>query len=77
MPLEDEIRDSLTRAFPDAAVDAADSTGGGDHFAVTVVSPAFRDKSLVERHQMVYGALAVLMPRIHALQLRTVTPDER
>ena len=77
MPLEDEIRDSLTRAFPDATVDAADSTGGGDHFAVTVVSRAFREKSLVERHQMVYGALSALMPRIHALQLRTVTPDER
>ena len=74
---DDVIHDSLTRAFPGATVAAADSTGGGDHFAVTVVSPAFRDKSLVERHQMVYGALSALMPRIHALQLRTVTPDER
>jgi len=77
MLLEDEIRESLTRAFPGATVDAADSTGGGDHFAVAVVSPAFAQKSLVERHQMVYRALAGLMPRIHALQLKTVTPDER
>lgn len=77
MPLEDEIRDSLTRAFPEGRVDAADSTGGGDHFAVAVVSPAFAGKSLVERHQMVYRALTDLMPRIHALQLKTVTPDER
>ena len=77
MPLEDEIHASLVGAFPGATVDAADSTGGGDHFAVTVVSQEFRDKSLVERHQMVYGALSALMPRIHALQLKTVTPDER
>ncbi len=75
--LEDEIRRSLERAFPGASVDAADSTGAGDHFAVTVVSPGFADKSLVERHQMVYRALAALMPRIHALQLKTVTPNER
>ena len=26
---------------------------------------------------VVYRALATLMPRIHALQLKTVTPDER
>ena len=77
MMLEDEIREKLTGAFPNAAVDAADSTGAGDHFAVTVVSPEFAAKSLVERHQMVYRALAALMPRIHALQLKTVTPDER
>ena len=77
MPLEDEIHDSLVSAFPGSTVDAADSTGGGDHFAVTVVSSEFRDKSLVERHQMVYRALSGLMPRIHALQLKTVTPDER
>ena len=72
-----EIRASLTRAFPDATIAAEDSTGAGDHFAVTIVSASFAGKTLVERHQMVYGALAVLMPRIHALQLKTVTPGER
>jgi len=71
-----EIRDSLERAFRDARVEAADATGTGDHFAVTVVSPAFADKTLLERHQMVYAALAALMPRIHALQLRTLAPSE-
>ena len=73
----DEIRANLVRAFPDATVAAEDSTGAGDHFAVTVVSASFTGKTLVERHQMVYGALAALMPRIHALQLKTVTPGER
>jgi stress-induced morphogen len=73
----DEIRRSLEHAFPGATVAAADSTGAGDHFAVTVVSAAFAGKSLVERHQLVYGALAPLMARIHALQLKTMTPGER
>jgi len=72
-----EIRSRLEDAFPNASVDASDSTGAGDHFAVTVVSEQFAGKSLVERHQMVYGALSALMPRIHALQLKTVTPSER
>jgi len=72
-----EIQRRLEEVFPDAAVAATDSTGGGDHFAVTIVTAQFAGKSLVERHQMVYGALGALMPRIHALQLKTVTPAER
>jgi stress-induced morphogen len=71
-----EIRRRLEDVFPEGRVSAADTTGGGDHFAVTVVSERFAGKSLVERHQMVYGALGALMPRIHALQLKTVTPAE-
>lgn len=46
------------------------------HFAVTIVSPAFEGKALVERHQMVYRALDPLMARIHASQLKTVSPGE-
>jgi stress-induced morphogen len=72
----EEIRRSLQGAFPGAQVVAEDSTGGGDHFAVHVTSESFAGHSLVERHQMVYRALAPLMPRIHALQLRTVAPGE-
>lgn len=72
-----EIRRRLETVFPEATVAADDSTGAGDHFAVTIVSERFAGKSLVERHQMVYGALTALMPRIHALQLKTVTPGER
>ena len=73
----EHIRHSLTTAFPGAQVLVEDSTGTGDHFAVTIVSPDFSGKPLVERHQMVYRALAALMPRVHALQLKTVTPGEQ
>lgn len=71
------IRQRLEEVFPEATVAAEDATGAGDHFAVTIVSEQFAGKSLVERHQMVYGALGALMPQIHALQLKTVTPGER
>jgi stress-induced morphogen len=71
-----EIRDALERAFPGCRVSAEDTTGDGDHFAVAVVSTAFEGRGLVERHQMIYRALGALMPRIHALQLKTLTPGE-
>ena len=48
------------------------------HFAAVVVSPAFEGKSLVEQHQLVYDALGEAMTGdIHALELKTYTPDER
>ncbi len=72
----DEIQRTLAGAFPDAAIRAEDSTGGGDHFAVHITSASFAGRSLVERHQMVYRALGTLMPRIHALQLKTAAPGE-
>ncbi len=70
----DEIRRAVVAAFPDARVEVADTTGGGDHFELRVVTAAFRGKGLVDQHRMIYGALGPLMQRIHALQLRTETP---
>lgn len=72
----DEITRCLAEAFPDAEIRAEDYTGGGDHFSVQVRSASFAGRSLVERHQMVYRALGALMPRIHALQLKTDAPGE-
>jgi stress-induced morphogen len=48
-----------------------------DHLAATVVSPAFEGESLVQQHEMVYDALGDHMTNdIHALELKTYTPDE-
>ena len=50
---------------------------GGGHFAVTIVSPTFQDKSPVQRHQMIYQALGDMMKKeIHALSIQAFTPDE-
>jgi stress-induced morphogen len=67
----EEIRRRLEAALPQARVAVADTTGAGDHFEVEVRSPAFAGKTLVEQHQLVYGALGGLMSRIHALSLQT------
>ncbi len=51
--------------------------GDGQHFEALIVSALFRDKSRVERHQLVYRALGDRMrEEIHALSMRTLTPEE-
>ncbi|MBF2735126.1 MAG: BolA/IbaG family iron-sulfur metabolism protein [Betaproteobacteria bacterium AqS2] len=49
----------------------------GVHFAALVVSAEFEDKSQIQRHQLVYRCLGAKMGNeIHALNLKTLTPDE-
>jgi acid stress-induced BolA-like protein IbaG/YrbA len=51
--------------------------GDGQHFQAVIVSDAFAGKSRVQRHQLVYTALGERMrEEIHALSMRTLTPDE-
>lgn len=68
----------METALPGSTVEVMDLTGGGDHFQVLVVSSAFEGKGLVDQHQMVYGVLreALGSERIHALALKTYTPDQ-
>lgn len=49
----------------------------GAHFEADVVCPAFEGKTMVQQHQMVYATLGDRMQsgEIHALALRTHTPD--
>jgi acid stress-induced BolA-like protein IbaG/YrbA len=51
--------------------------GDGHHFEAVVVSPAFRGKSRVQQHQLVYRALGDRMrEEIHALSMQTFTPED-
>ena len=73
----DEIQSRIVTALPDAQVHVRDYTGGGDHYEAVVVSAAFDGKNAVARHRLVYGALQDAMEeRIHALALKTLTPQE-
>jgi acid stress-induced BolA-like protein IbaG/YrbA len=54
-----------------------ESDGDGHHFEATVVSAAFRGRTRVQQHQLVYAALGERMKaEIHALSLQTLTPEE-
>ena len=51
--------------------------GGGGHFHVTIVSTAFDGRSAIERHRMVFDALASMMETdIHALRISANSPAE-
>jgi len=67
------IRDGI----PEADARLEDMRGDGDHYAAYVTSPAFKGKSRVQQHQMVYQALQGRMgTELHALALQTSAPPE-
>jgi stress-induced morphogen len=78
MPMDArEIEGMIKAAIPDAAVEIKDLAGDGDHYAATVISAAFRGKSRVQQHQMVYSALQGRMGgALHALALTTGAPQD-
>jgi stress-induced morphogen len=68
------IRARLADAFPEAAeVAVEDRTGGGDHFQVTVASPAFEGLPLIDQHRRVNDVLAPYLAdgSIHELRIKT------
>jgi len=71
-----DIEAAILAALPGATVEITDLAGDGDHYAATVVSSAFKGKTRVQQHQMVYGALKGRMGgELHALALTTSAPN--
>ncbi len=67
-----QVERLIKEALPDAEVRIEDLRGDGDHYAAYVVSAAFKGKTRVEQHQMVYEALRGKMgSELHALALQT------
>lgn len=88
MKPSDKIAQVLHQALNASVVEVEDESAlhaghpgaasGGGHYRVTVVSPVFEGKTLVERHRLVYAALATEMRQtIHALALTTLAPSQR
>jgi sulfur transfer protein SufE/stress-induced morphogen len=50
--------------------------GGESHFDLYIVADAFDGLNLVKRHKLIYMLLGEVMPQIHALQIRSLTPAE-
>jgi stress-induced morphogen len=72
----EEIAALVRAGLPDAEITVEDLAGDGNHYRAHVVSPAFRGKSRVQQHQMVYQALGRRMGgELHALALTTATPE--
>ena len=74
LPTPADIRRYIAQQL---ACERLDVDGDGQHFTALIVSAAFSGKTRVQRHQLVYGALGERMrSEIHALSMRTLTPDE-
>ena len=77
--LQDKLAPSKVEITDDSHLHKghAGAASGGGHFSVTIVSEQFLDKSLIERHRMVYQALDELMQtEIHALSIQAHTATE-
>ena len=71
----DTIRNLIEQGLPGAEVMVRGDDGV--HFEALVVHPDFAGRLPLARHRMVYATLGRLMGNeIHALALRTLTPDE-
>ncbi len=69
----DQIRLEIVAGLPGAHVEV---DGDGRHFSAIVVSDLFAGKSMVQQHQLVYKSLGGKVgSEIHALSIRTLTPD--
>lgn len=80
------LRSALEAAFAPVSLEIRDDGAAhvghagareGGHFHVTIVAHAFDGRSSLERHRLVYAALADLMPgNIHALSISARAPSE-
>ena len=75
--LESAFAPSALEIIDDGARHAGHRQAGRGHFRVLLVSEAFRGRSRLERHRMVYAALAPLLESsVHALNITARTADE-
>lgn len=86
-PRAERVKAMLEQRFPSARVSVQDdsarhaghagSRDGAGHFIVEIVSEDFSGRSRIERHRLVYQALAPMLPReIHAVNIVAVSPDD-
>lgn len=71
------IKAMICESIEGADVRIEDLRGDGDHYAAYITAPAFKDKSRVQQHQMVYDALQGKMGNeLHALAIQTSAPQD-
>lgn len=77
-----EMHNRLTQAFSPTELNIVDDSAkhaghagaqsGAGHFTIHITSNAFKNKSMIECHRLVYATLADMIgPEIHAVQIKT------
>jgi BolA protein len=88
MTVRDKIRARLTEAFSPASLDVVDESElhkghaghrpeGESHFRIKITAEAFRGKSRVSSHRMIYHELAgEIAEGVHALAIEARAPAD-
>ncbi|XP_002061305.3 bolA-like protein 2 [Drosophila willistoni] len=71
--LEDKLKEQL-QAQHVQVTDESDGCGG--KFSVVIVSEAFKNKTLLQKHRLVNSTLAEELKEIHAFSQKSYTPEE-
>lgn len=81
-----QLRSALEQAFAPSTLEVIDDSAAhaghagarsGGHYRVKLVAEAFRGHSPLERHRLVYAAVAPLLSgSVHALNIVARTPEE-
>jgi len=83
----DKMRAKLSVALEPLALDIRDDSakhighagaqGGAGHYTVSITAAAFSGLGRLQRHRLVYDAIAELMPlEVHALSIKATAPEE-
>jgi BolA protein len=83
----DKMRAKLSSALEPVALEIRDDSamhvghagarGGAGHYTVSVTAGAFKGLGRLQRHRLVYDAIAEMMPQeVHALSINATAPDE-
>lgn len=82
-PIQNEIEQRLKEVYVPIFLDIENESdahsgpkGRESHFKVFIVSKVFEGLKLLDRQKHIYQTLKDLMPKIHALALRTLTEDQ-
>ena len=86
MDIGNKIEQKLAKHLDLQHIEIKDFTGrhlnhkqhdGGFHLEAIIVSDSFIDKTLIDRHKIIYAALGELLQHeIHAFSMKTLTPEE-
>jgi len=84
--MRERLRSALERELSPQSLEIIDDSARhaghvgareGGHFTIALVSEAFTGRPQLERHRLVYAAVASLMGRgVHALSIRAHSPEE-
>jgi acid stress-induced BolA-like protein IbaG/YrbA len=71
----EKVEELIRAGMPGAEVQVS---GDGRHFEVTVISPDFAGKSLIQKHRMVMDTVKqqIASEELHALSIKAYSPDE-